>query len=125
MLTHTIALTLLLALFIGGAHPAAGSLFAPPWDKAAHAALYLALFLLFHAGGSANTWRIALLVILIGAADEIHQISLPARHPGWDDFAADFVGVLLAIVFRQALLAKTRHDKAFQKIASVINFRDK
>lgn len=102
-LTIAAALLLLLALFVGGTHPAAGSLFVPPWDKAAHASMYFSLFLLFQAGFVGNSWRFALLVITIGAADEIHQISLPARHAGWDDFAADCFGVLLGLVFRRAL----------------------
>lgn len=106
MLAHFMALLLVLAVFIGGAHPQAGSLFMPPWDKVAHVGLYFALFLLLHAGYSRNTWRIALFVILIGIADEIHQIGLPARHPGWGDLAADCIGVLSAVVLRQVLLKK-------------------
>jgi len=105
-LTQATILLLLLALFVGGTHPAAGSLFAPPWDKVAHTSMYFSLYLLIQVGFSGRSWRIALLVISIGAADEVHQIALPHRHAGLDDLAADGFGVLLGLICRRALFVK-------------------
>lgn len=102
----TLLLALLTALFVGGTHPQAGSLFAPPWDKAAHASMYFSLYLLFRESFTAPSWLLALIVVLIGGVDEIHQLSLPHRQSDWGDFAADVFGVLLGIVFRRALLLK-------------------
>lgn len=103
-LSLTTAVLLLLALFLGGSHPAAGSLFAAPWDKAAHIGMYFTLALLLREGLNGAYWRIALLVFLIGAVDEFHQLHLPTRHAEWADLIADSLGILLAMVFHRALV---------------------
>lgn len=95
---------LLISLFVGGAHPAAGSLFVPPWDKVAHAGFYLALYLLVKEVINVSSWIVGLLVLLVGMVDEYHQIGLPFRHAGWDDLAADFFGIVYGIIFRRALV---------------------
>lgn len=95
---------LLIALFVGGKHPAAGSLFASPWDKAAHAGFYLALYLLLKELLSVSSWIVVPLVMCVGVADEFHQIYLPFRHAGWDDLAADCFGALYGVLFRRAFV---------------------
>jgi len=109
----TVALILLItltaALFIGGHQPGSGKLFPPPWDKVVH--------LLFY--GSTATLaglafpRLSILIIILGTialgvADEIHQIFVPGRHPGFDDLIADAVGICIAALlipmFRKRLL---------------------
>lgn len=97
-------LVLLILLFIGGAHPAAGSLFVPPWDKAAHVVFYLTLYLLLKETLNVSSWIVAFLIMLVAILDEYHQISLPFRHAGWDDLVADFFGVFYGVVFRRALV---------------------
>lgn len=95
---------LVILLFVAGAHPAAGSLFAPPWDKVAHAGFYLTLFLLLTEVMRVSSWVVAILVLFIGVFDELHQIGLPFRHAGWDDLVADCFGIVYGVIFRQALV---------------------
>jgi VanZ family protein len=92
-----IVLLMVASLFIGGAQPGVGSLFAAPWDKLVHVMYFLVLasLLLYCVG-----LPIALVIVIslmIGAADEIHQSMLPGRTAGWDDFLADAIGVGLAL----------------------------
>ena len=105
------ALVLVVGLFIGGAQPFAVGLFTAPWDKVAHAAVFgvlavlLALALrgahVLHgrtALGLRHTLLLAaLLAAMVAGADEIHQIWLPGRMAGWDDWLADVAGVALAL----------------------------
>ncbi|MCC6907275.1 MAG: hypothetical protein IT430_04975 [Phycisphaerales bacterium] len=60
-----------------------------------------------------NIWRSALLALILGAIDELTQ-ALPGqdRFPGWPDFAANTVGIAIALavamlVFRPASGART------------------
>lgn len=94
---------LLLSLFVGGAQPAAGALFIPPWDKVAHAGFYLVLYLLVKEILGISSWIVVLVVLFVGMMDEFHQISLPFRHAGWDDLAADFFGIVYGVIIRRAL----------------------
>ena len=105
------ALVLVAGLFIGGAQPFAVGLFTEPWDKVAHATVFgvlavlLALALrgahVLHgrtALGLRHTLLLAaLLAAMVAGADEIHQIWLPGRMEGWDDWLADVAGVALAL----------------------------
>jgi VanZ family protein len=89
---------MLLGIFIGGEAPGAGSLFPSPWDKLVHFIVYgsIGIFL----GVILKTKPLVLiliLVVLIGAADEFHQIYIPGRHAGLDDLSADLVGALVAL----------------------------
>jgi VanZ family protein len=86
-------------LFYGGAQPYAVGLIPPPWDKFAHAVvLALLAAAVAHASGwrGARMWALGFAVaVLVGAADEWHQATLPGRAAGWDDMAADVVGAVL------------------------------
>lgn len=95
-------LALVPGLFVGGAQPAAAGLIPAPWDKVVHCGLF-ALFavLIGLAVGFQRLPRIGLLFLAfagafaIGIADELHQATLPGRHAGWDDLAADAAGALI------------------------------
>jgi VanZ family protein len=105
------AVLLVVGLFIGGAQPVAVGLVAPPWDKVLHAGVFgvLAVLLAVALRGAhllhgrkaigvsqALLWA-ALLAVMVGGADEIHQLQLPGRMAGWDDWLADATGVALAL----------------------------
>lgn len=97
-------LVLLAALFIGGHQPASGKLFPAPWDKLAHFTFY-SLLTIF-AGIAFPRIRlplIGLIIIMVGGADEIHQMFVPGRHPGLDDLAADVIGCFPALYFLSRL----------------------
>lgn len=85
-------------LFIGGEQPGAGELFPAPWDKLAHIIAYGTIGILAGLAFPNSRWPwIVGLVVLIGGADEIHQIFLPGRHAGFDDWAADWVGAFFSL----------------------------
>ena len=89
----------IIVLFVGGSQPYAGSLFTPPWDKVVHIIFYGGMLVLAKlAYPHAPLWKIAIGVLLIGALDEVHQMFVPGRKPGWDDFGADIIGVVVASV---------------------------
>ncbi|MDQ5905773.1 MAG: hypothetical protein QG584_500 [Pseudomonadota bacterium] len=95
-------LLLLASLFVGGAQPAAVGLFPVPWDKVAHAGLFAVFAVLIGlVVGLVRVPRGLLLLLAflgalaIGAADELHQATLPGRQAGWDDLVADAVGALI------------------------------
>jgi len=86
-------ITLIGAIFIGGTSPGAGSLFPPPWDKLVHTLTYGIMFLCAKASfPNTKLSIIFLLIVVIGATDEIHQIYIPGRSAGIDDFIADILG---------------------------------
>ena len=99
---------LLFGIFVLGSHPAAGHLFLPPWDKLAHVVLFAVI-----AAAIATAWPrlhwagVLAFGVLIGFADEIHQIFVPGRHPGWDDGLADLAGLALGLL----LIAHQRHKR--------------
>lgn len=89
---------LIIALFVGGSQPYAGSLFTPPWDKVVHIIFYGGMLVLARlAYPQTSLWKLAIGVLVIGALDEVHQMFVPGRRPGWDDFGADIVGIALAM----------------------------
>ena len=97
-------LLLLASLFVGGAQPAAVGLFSVPWDKVAHAGLFAVFAVLIGlVVGLVRVPRGLLLLLAflgalaIGAADELHQATLPGRQAGWDDLVADAVGALIGV----------------------------
>lgn len=90
---------LLFGLFILGSHPASGQLFLPPWDKVVHFIVFAILALALSAAWPRMSWlSILLLGVLIGVADEFHQIFVPTRNPGWDDALADIAGVAAGLL---------------------------
>jgi VanZ family protein len=107
------------ALLIAGAQPFAVNLIPSPWDKLAHFAVFgtvgAALAILL----GVRRWAVALAAAacatLLGGLDEWHQLALPGRNPGWDDFAADAVGALagalLACAHRRFKLRQTHLEQ--------------
>lgn len=92
-------LVLLASLFIGGHQPASGKLFTAPWDKLAHFIFYGALTVVTGISfPKIKMQLLALLIILIGATDEIHQIFGPNRDSGFDDLVADAIGCLAVLI---------------------------
>lgn len=115
LLASVAVVFLLSGVFVGGAQPVAVGLIPAPWDKLAHTALFAQITLaLLLAGGARPVWTggralvalrcgrgllwgAAALALTVGAGDEVHQASLPGRNAGWDDLAADLLGVLLVV----------------------------
>lgn len=88
---------MLLALFAGGAQPEAAGLIPAPWDKLAHFAVFAVLAALMRYGLGLHAMIAVLAALLIGAADEFHQMMLPGRFPGFDDWLADLIGALTGV----------------------------
>ena len=96
MIKRLIALGLLVlmlvALFFGGAQPQAVNLVPAPWDKLAHITFFFMLTVLLIRYLSLSVVFGICLVLVVGVTDEVHQIFLPGRMAGWDDWLADLVG---------------------------------
>ena len=91
--------TLILAIFIGGTQPIAINLFVSPWDKVAHGFTYGSILVLAYlAFPKIKLIYLCLIVLSLGALDEIHQLYLVGRSPGLDDLLADFIGILIAYI---------------------------
>jgi VanZ family protein len=100
---------ILFGLFVAGSHPASGHIFQPPWDKAAHFTVFgvLAVALRYRF----RHWpHITILVVclVIGAADELHQIFVPDRTPSFADGAADLLGAGIGLLFSRLMMSTTR-----------------
>lgn len=95
---------LVAGLFYLGRLPAAGHLFDSPWDKLAHFIFFGGLSALLAASRPHRyrslRWLLAcaLAATLVGAADELHQLFLPERAAGFDDFSADAIGALAGVL---------------------------
>jgi VanZ family protein len=121
-LLRVVALVLLLvmvpSLFVMGAKPVAVGLFPVPWDKVVHFTLFAVFALLAGTAGGLvplSGSRLMLLsfgvAVLIGALDELHQITLPGRSAGWDDFACDAAGAFIGVMVLTRLgLARPSSD---------------
>lgn len=93
------SLLMVYGLFHYGAQPIAAGLFQPPVDKIAHAATFgLLAVMLWFVFGRRYTLLAIVLVALIAAADEIHQIYLPGRYAGMDDWLAAVGGACLPLI---------------------------
>jgi VanZ like family len=95
----SLAVLFCVALWVGGSQPFAVGLIPSPWDKLVHAASFgLLAAAIGYASGFKN-WAMVLTAfagaMLIGVADEWHQMFLPGRQAGWDDLAADLIGSAL------------------------------
>lgn len=88
---------MLLALFGGGARPEAVGLIPAPWDKLAHLVVFAGFAILLRAGLRWPVWLALLVTLAIGAADELHQATLPGRFAALDDWFADLAGALLGL----------------------------
>ena len=97
-LATAVLLAAAFALFVGGAQPFAVNLVPSPWDKLAHCIVFAAVGAAFATLAGARQWAVALvaaaLATAMGGLDEWHQLALPGRNGGLDDFAADAIGAL-------------------------------
>jgi len=87
-----------------------GSIPGPYLDKLVHATYYgvMAILLERSFGGRLPVLAIAI-AIAVGAADEIHQMSVPTRDASVFDWMADVIGaVLLTLLWRAARRAGRR-----------------
>ncbi len=97
-------------LFIGGAQPEAAGVFDAQWDKLAHFAYFGAMAALLLLALNMRTPVLAFIVVVaIGAADELAQAQLPGRHADVADFITD---VIAAAVVLAALMLLRRRLKA-------------
>ena len=102
-------------LFWGGSQPVAVGLFLAPYDKLAHLVTYAALSLALWIGAEGKwPFLVFMLVVAVGGLDELHQIYLPGRQAGWDDF---FVNALAAGVVVSLL---SKNNSAFRWLAKRI-----
>lgn len=97
LLALVLVLCMVAALFVGGAQPGAGNLFNAPWDKVVHVVYFFVFALLLRSFIGLPALLVIVLALALGLADEVHQSYLPGRTAAWDDFAADALGVLLAL----------------------------
>jgi VanZ family protein len=101
------------ALFYASAKPAGLPLIPPPWDKSVHFGYYAVLtILLIIALGARGVLIAALVVIGVGAADELYQSTVPQRQADWVDFAADIVGALVAAAVFAWVARRARYSSA-------------
>lgn len=80
-------------------------------DKAAHFVMYgiggvLAAWAGRKQGSARAAWIALLLVILVGAADELNQTTVPGRHGDVMDWVADATGALFAFLVADRLLKR-------------------
>ena len=107
-----LAAAVVFQLFYLGSQPFAAGLIPAPWDKLAHLVVYSAItaLLWIGTGGSMPALVIAA-VIAIGALDELHQLGVPGRHAGMDDFLVDAcAGVGTGIAMLLYAQSKQRHS---------------
>ncbi len=101
-----VVVLLTVGLFFGGAQPVAAGLFKPGWDKLAHVVVFACMGFAYGLASGGRGWRMLLWSVLgalaVGSMDELHQLMLPGREPGWDDLLADGVGGLLGGLGLQA-----------------------
>jgi VanZ family protein len=88
------------ALFVLGAQPFAVGIVPSPFDKLAHALVFGGLFLVLESALALPLWFLMTIPLLISGGDEFHQIFLPGRQPGLDDWFAGLCGVVLAACWR-------------------------
>src|SRR5258705_3216754 len=96
----TFAAIIVSQLFYLGAKPFAVGLFPEPWDKLAHAVVFVTLAVLLRIGFPARvpSWTLVLALAGIGALDEWRQAMLPGRHADWGDFATDAVSATAGVM---------------------------
>ena len=94
-----------------------GTTFSGGWDKVGHFIAYVVMALLIHRSLWMNQKRPhlganALLIVVItmscGLSGELHQRSIPGRDFQWSDLAANFTGVVIALIL---LLPWYKHAK--------------
>lgn len=128
LMAALVVLFLTAGLFFGGSQPVAAGLFKSGWDKLAHVAVFAVMGLAYGLASGRQGWRMLLWCVLgalaVGAMDELHQLRLPGREPGWDDLLADGVGGLLGGLGLHAgyawlkLRGQRRRERLGQAVAS-------
>jgi len=110
------AATLVVVLFWGGSQPFAAGLFPVPYDKVAHSLYFGTLGLLLWLG-TGGKWPVLLVVAVsaIGAADELHQATVPGRVADVYDFLFDTAAAGLVI------MTLARYMPALQEIQRRLN----
>ena len=88
------------ALFVLGAEPFAVGVGPSPYDKLAHALVFGCLFLVLDRALALPLWLAMMIPLLVSAADEFHQLFLPGRQSGVEDWVAGSCGVVLAACWR-------------------------
>ena len=84
--------------------PFAERLVEATWDKGVHIAAFGALaFLMWVAGDGRWPMLVFALAVVVGAADEAHQIYTPGRTADINDFLADGFGAAAAMILAQAI----------------------
>ena len=74
------------------------------WDKAVHASVFGGVAFLLWAGfAGRGAVLVALLVVLLGALDETHQMFVPGRDPDLHDLYADGMGAVAVLLFLEAI----------------------
>lgn len=104
------AALIIFMLFWGGSQPVAVGLFPASYDKLAHFATFAALSFSFWLGVDGKwPFGVFMLVAAIGGLDELHQLYLPGRQAGWDDFLVDAVAAGFVMVL------PSKNDSAFHQ----------
>ena len=92
------AFLMVATLFLGTEEAGKAHFFPAPWDKLAHFLYYGTIAaLLSHGIGRRWLWLPLVLVPLVGAADEWHQMSVPGRDASIFDWIADELGTVAAV----------------------------
>lgn len=107
-------------IFVGGAQPGAADLFVPPVDKWAHAGVFgLLAWLLWLGFDRRGALRILGLILIIGLADEGHQLMLSGRHADWVDLGTDFSAAAIVL-----MLLRLRDDRGRGTPDASVNWYD-
>jgi hypothetical protein len=87
----------------------AGLVSGPYYDKVVHATYYGLMAILVDRGFGGRLPVLAMLVaIAVGAADEIHQLSVPLREASVADWAADILGAVVFTLLWRAVWRAAR-----------------
>lgn len=88
-------MVLMAALSWGNGQPEAAGLIPAPWDKLAHFLVFGGLtWVLLRGLGRRRWWLVLGVVAGFAGYDELRQFTLPGRHPGLDDLAADMIAIV-------------------------------
>lgn len=102
------AILMIVMIFLLGDSSLATSTFslAHPFDKGLHAFVYGTIAALMRFSGAfGKVLTLWLLLVCVGAADELHQLSIPGREGSFLDLIADVVG----ITFGMFLIGRLQH----------------
>lgn len=72
-----------------------------PMDKVAHVGLFLVVTWLGLRAGIARRWLVPLMLVQAAASELVQLYVLPSRGGDWADFAADVIGITLALLLHR------------------------